>query len=313
MWTLAASLSTQFQHIRDSLYTVAKQTLEAIELKSDQVEPLDIEQVQAWVLLTIYEFMRVSYRRGWMSAGRVFRLVQLMRLYEIDEPGTTAPPLDCTVSEEKRRTFWIAYLLDRLVSIPRGWPLTLNEQMVSSRLPAPEMDFQSSKPLQMSFLSEVIVFSEHTTLSTFTKCIVVVTIFGRTMAHQQQSKVECVYQNVSEDFWSRHNWLDTMLTQQQIILSTEYPLASQHVDPTMLFIDMMVHTTVLYLHNIVESMPWKGDEYQETVLEYQRRALTAAVHINTLTKPLSQLSCFKVSLLLFVFVHVVSMTFTDTA
>ena len=81
MWTLAASLSTQFQHIRDSLYTDTKQMLEAMELNDNQIESLNIEQVQAWVLLTIYEFMRVSYRRGWMSAGRVFRLVQLMRLY----------------------------------------------------------------------------------------------------------------------------------------------------------------------------------------------------------------------------------------
>lgn len=80
MWTLAASLSTQFQHIRDSLYTGTKQMLEAME------------------------------RRGWMSAGRVFRLVQLMRLYEIDGPGVTAPPPICILSEEKRQN-----LLDGLV------------------------------------------------------------------------------------------------------------------------------------------------------------------------------------------------------
>ena len=272
--------------------------LEAMELNDNQIESLNIEQVQAWVLLTLYEFMRVSYRRGWMSAGRVFRLVQLMRLYEIDGPGATAPSPTCIVSEEKRRTFWMAYLLDRLVSFRSGWPLTLNEQMVSTRLPAPEMDFQSSKPFQMSFLSEVIVSSEHTILSSFTKCIIVVTICGRTMAHQQQSKVECVYRNVSEDFWNRHHWLDTMLAQQKLILSLEYPSASEHVDPTMLFIDMVVHTTVLYLYKIIESMPWKSDEFQETVLQYQQRVLTAAVHINKLTKTLSQLSYFKVSLLL---------------
>ena len=313
MWTLAASLSTQFQHIRDSLYTVTKQTLEAMELNNDQIEPLTIEQAQAWVLVTIYEFTRVSYRRGWLSAGRLFRLVQLMRIYEIDGPGTTAPSLDCMVLEEKRRVFWIAYLLDRLVSIPSRWPLTLNEQMVSTRLPASEMDFQSSKPFQMNFLSEVMLFSEHTTLSLFTKSIVIATICGRTMAHQQQSNVECVYQNVTEDFWNRHHWLDTMLTQQELIISIEFPSALEHVDPTMLFIDMMVHTTVLYLHNIVESMPWKGDEYQEPVLEYQRRTLTAVVRINTLTKSLSQLSCFKVSLLLLVSVCVICTKYTNTA
>ncbi len=278
------------------MYTGAKQMLETIELNDNQTESLHIEQVQAWVLLTIYEFMRVSYRRGWMSAGRVFRLVQLMRLYEVDEFGAAEPTPACIVSEEKRRAFWMAYLLDRLVSIRNGCPLTLVEQIVSTRLPAPEMNFQSNKPFQTSFLSEAIAFSEHTTVSPFQKCIIVVTICGRAMTHHQQSKVECVYKSVSEDFWNRHQWLETLLTQQELILSLEYPSASEHVDPTMLFIDMTVHATVLYLYKIVESMPWKSEYYQELVLECQQRALTAALHMITLTKPLSQLSCFKVNL-----------------
>lgn len=82
--------------------------LEAMELNDDQIESLNIEQVQAWVLLRVHDFMHVTYRRGWLSAGRVFRLVQLMRLYEIDGPGVTAPPPICILSEEKRRTFWMA-------------------------------------------------------------------------------------------------------------------------------------------------------------------------------------------------------------
>ncbi len=296
MWTLAASLSTQFQHIQDSLYTSTKRMLETIELNDNRTESLNMEQVQAWVLLTIYEFMRVSYRRGWMSAGRVFRLVQLMRLYEVDEFGATEPTPACIVSEEKRRCFWVAYLLDRLVSIRNGRPLTLVEQIVSTRLPAPEMDFQSSKPFQTSFLSEAIALSEHTTVSSFQKCIIVVTICGRAVTHHQQSKVECVYKNVSEDFWNRHQWLETLLAQQELIISLEYPSASEHVDPTMLFIDMMVHATVLYLYKVVESMPWKIEYYQESVLNCQQRALIAALHMITLTKALSQLSCFKVNL-----------------
>lgn len=100
------------------------------------MESIDIEQVQAWILLTIYEFMRTNYRRGWMSAGRAFRLVQLMRLYEVDVPNTPITQGNATTqqdwiqTEEKRRTFWMAYILDRFVSIRNEWPLTLDEQAV---------------------------------------------------------------------------------------------------------------------------------------------------------------------------------------
>jgi len=96
----------------------------------------EIEHVQARVLLLIYDFMQTNHQRGWMSAGRCFRLLQLMRLYEIDAPDNVArrdnaiEPESWIRTEEKRRTFWMAYSLDRFISIRHSWPLTLNEQVV---------------------------------------------------------------------------------------------------------------------------------------------------------------------------------------
>lgn len=84
MWTLAASLSARFQELAASLYLQTREMLEALEQKESQVECIDVKQPQAWILLAIYEIMRTNTRQGWMSAGRAFRLVQLMRLYELD-------------------------------------------------------------------------------------------------------------------------------------------------------------------------------------------------------------------------------------
>jgi Fungal specific transcription factor domain len=144
MWTLAASLSAQFQQIRDSLYRDARRMLEALDLKDNEMDSIDVEQVQAWILLAIYEFMRTNYRRGWKSAGRAFRLVQLMRLYGVDAPhsptigqGNGSVQADWIETEEERRTFWMAYILDRFVSIRNEWPLTINEQMVRLTPPSP--------------------------------------------------------------------------------------------------------------------------------------------------------------------------------
>lgn len=69
-----------------------------------------------------------------MSAGRAFRLVQLMRLHEIDSP-TKAPVADADLieTEEKRRVFWMAYFLDHLFSMRNNWPITLNEHVVGLR------------------------------------------------------------------------------------------------------------------------------------------------------------------------------------
>jgi hypothetical protein len=131
MWTLAVLLSAQFQHLRDSLYRETRQMLELLEVTGNEPQAVDVEQAQAWILLAIYEFMRTSPRQAWMSAGRSFRLVQLMRLHEIDSSsGSSTAEADWIEIEEKRRTFWMAYTLDQLFSIRNGWPLTLNEHVV---------------------------------------------------------------------------------------------------------------------------------------------------------------------------------------
>lgn len=142
MWTLAVSLSSQFQFIRNSLYSEVRQLLEALEsdVQSKQADPslysISIEQVQAWILVAIYELTSdtCNYQRGIMSAGRAFRLVQIMRLHEIDKPTTHANEKkaqgDWVDTESKRRTFWLAYTIDRFTGIVDGLHLAFDERHV---------------------------------------------------------------------------------------------------------------------------------------------------------------------------------------
>lgn len=130
MWTLAAWLGSQFRDVQKSLYAHTRALLEEWELNM-AVESPPIELAQAWIFLAIYEIMQVNYDRGWLSAGRCFRLVQLMKLYEIDVPnGLAESGLPYVEVEEGRRTFWMAYSLDRFINLINQMPLTLNEQVV---------------------------------------------------------------------------------------------------------------------------------------------------------------------------------------
>lgn len=110
--------------------------LEALELSDDGTEAVEVEQAQAWIILALYEFMRTYFRQGWMSAGRSFRLVQLMGLHAIDGAENTLgrPRVDLQAdwieTEKRRRTFWMAYCLDRFVSFRHERPFTFNELVV---------------------------------------------------------------------------------------------------------------------------------------------------------------------------------------
>lgn len=134
MWTMAMSLSAHFESMRETLYTETRQMLERLDLYENSMQNVDIEQAQAWILVTFYEFLRTNYRRGWISSGRVFRLVQLLKLHELEDQSTCIESetlsSSCIATEEKRRTFWVAYCLDRFVSVWNGWPLTLTEEVV---------------------------------------------------------------------------------------------------------------------------------------------------------------------------------------
>jgi hypothetical protein len=134
MWTLAASMSPQYQHMHDVLYQRAREKLEQLELEGSSVDTVDVNEAQAWTLVAIYEILRMHYRRGWMSLGRTCRLVQLLGLHKIDSEERLTKGVETTCNnistEEQRRTFWMAFCLDRLVSMRNNWPLAFNELVV---------------------------------------------------------------------------------------------------------------------------------------------------------------------------------------
>lgn len=298
MWTLAASLSTHCQSIRNSLYTETKRRLEALESRENEMDLFDIEEAQAWLLLAIYQFTRTTYRKGWMSAGRLIRLVQLMRLYELDSPNEIASQLmepEWVEVEEKRRTFWMAYTLDRFANIRKGWPITLTEQILT-RLPIPEAEFQSGQPMVMGFLSDSLAGGDFNLApqSSFSECIILATICGRSLSHQHLSMVDGMYGTNPQEFWSRHEWIDATLSTRISILSLTYPFQLEHMDPMLLFTKMIAQATILCMQKIIESTVWDSEEYAGLVLEYEQRARMAAKEIVELAKALTHLSYFKV-------------------
>ena len=104
-------------------------------MKQLQADCIEIEQVQAWGLLAVYEFMRIGYRKAWMSAGRFFRYAVLMKLHNVDGldgiAAASLQSLSFIELEERRRTFWMAYTIDHITSLLDRLPLTFDQHVVS--------------------------------------------------------------------------------------------------------------------------------------------------------------------------------------
>ncbi|KAI5863948.1 fungal-specific transcription factor domain protein [Durotheca rogersii] len=294
MWTSATAFSSQFGGFQDSMYAKTRFMLDQMDLSGSDSLICHIEHVQSWILITFYEFARANYRRGWLSAGRVFRLVQFLKLYDLD--GPKPPGLegdDDPVSlEEKRRTFWVAYCLDRLIGVSEGAPMTLNEEVVFTRLPCRDEDFQRGLVPQESFLVEAMSSAEIRLYSPLAECVILVTICSRALSHKQIYTIESLYSNAPLDFSSRHDWLDGMLTHRLNNLQVNHPSLTVAEDPMIIFSYMVAHSAVIYLGRITETFA-RTDQNQSLVWEFQERGYWAAQEITRLAKEHEHLGYFK--------------------
>ncbi|KAI8626274.1 fungal-specific transcription factor domain-containing protein [Xylariaceae sp. FL1651] len=344
MWTLASSFSSQFRDIRDSLYHEARQRLDDLEsdktqqtwLESDlNAYSISIEQVQAWVLLALYELTSdtSNYQRGIISAGRAFRMVQMRRLHDIDrfDQDLTCPhgqaQGDWIDIESMRRTFWLAYTIDRFTSVVDSLHLVFDEQQIRTRMPAPDAYFASGQPITMCFLSDMMnddVQAEWNTVSPFAGCVVVATLCGRALQHQQGVPVRhpprrhqpqqqpkrrqqhCLEQDGDAvyDFCCRHRLLHALLAQHAKMLRTQFSSPLEHPnmapDPVYTFVALAACMAVFILHGTAESNAI-GSGAQATQLidallaEHRQYSLDAVREISALVTVVSQQSHFQLA------------------
>lgn len=136
MWSLACFMSAHLQHLQESFYLEAKHMLGNLDLLPNVIDDqTETEIAQSWVLIAVFESMKANHRQAWLSAGRALRLVQLMRLHELDalavKEDNVTTQSQFVKKEERRRVLWMAYLIDHLFCMRNNWPITLSERAVS--------------------------------------------------------------------------------------------------------------------------------------------------------------------------------------
>lgn len=137
MWTLAASVTDKYDALQQHFYHRARKYAQLDEMRGHGESTITLAHCQAWGLMCTYEFKNMYFPRAWLSAGRAVRLAQMMQLHRLDGAGLDVkqclpPPKDWTEREERRRTFWMCFAMDRYASIGTGWPMTIDEKDVSS-------------------------------------------------------------------------------------------------------------------------------------------------------------------------------------
>ncbi|RYP24100.1 hypothetical protein DL767_008676 [Monosporascus sp. MG133] len=274
MRTMAATMSAHWCDLVDHLCAETRHLLEThCPARAGAKNDIPLEHIQAWLLLAYSELLRMGEQQAMLTAGRAFRLVQMVRLYEVDasddsqvSPVATDRELDESFAdaEERRRTFWLAFSLDRFLCLRSEWPLTLQEEMATMTQNGPS------------------------TLSPFAECVVLAALHGRCMTLRRA----CVKDPGAEpcDFWNSQEWLASAVEKRVQML---VPCPAVDSDPMLLFAHMLAHSAVVFLSNTVQRASWRTMEQQLVMAAYERRASVAALEIVRLAKAVSSLSCFK--------------------
>ncbi|TGJ78211.1 hypothetical protein E0Z10_g10554 [Xylaria hypoxylon] len=274
LWTAAAAASAHYKGMGESLYCEARRLLRDPEEGLTDPATTEIEHVQAWLLLAIHELMFIDFRRGWISAGRAFRLIQLDWARYTDGLSSDCAPARWIETEQKRRTFWMAYCLDRFMSLRSGSPPTFSEQNVI-RLPAPEAAFQNDGHRPSPSASSLLRWPAG---------------LYRINTSQPHSRTR------RGTFWDRHQLINSVMMPRMAAFSLKYPPAMQEADPVLMFVGLMWRATVLFsqVTVIAERAVSVADDGGYVVDEYARRSTLAAQEVVCMAKKLSQLNWFKI-------------------
>lgn len=172
--------------------------------------------------------------------------------------------------------------------------LSLRKQ-ITTRLPAPEANFQNNQAVCTPFLADVFPAKAterpETLLSPFSECVILATLYVQcsssriSLVTEQPGTTRC-------DFWPRLKHLAaTAKARIQVIAAHPTHVDS---DPMLLFAHMVARGAVIKLgHAATAGLAWGPGEQQQQQ-QHKHRASTAAAEIAWLTRQIPHFSYFRV-------------------
>ncbi|KAL5371423.1 hypothetical protein DPSP01_014278 [Paraphaeosphaeria sporulosa] len=241
-------------------YNLARSNLEQAE-RGDNDEPfMTIAAVQSLVLIVYYELKKKTFTRTWMSVGRCMRLAKALELdhmdrdTELDDTPKSilatcdlASTSDLTELEERRNTFWCAYIIDSYTTT--FLPIGSSEDMQDSRLRVRDVTieltcFEDLTPFRGLAISAALASLE--------------SIHRQAAQNPNSPRNNAI--NSSYHFWNEHFRLSHIISSISNELVTPDPEMKSTPDVRTLFLVINVHAITIRLHELaIERSEWDGE------------------------------------------------------
>ncbi|KAF9923880.1 hypothetical protein FBU30_006090, partial [Linnemannia zychae] len=120
----------------------------------DSIDVPTVSNVQALLLLSMYEYGAARGPRAWMFGGMAVRQAQELGLNREDSSPVFYLKGDWVMRETRRRTFWACFMLDVLASSSSGRPRMMDERDCEVLLPSEDHDWYEERPVVTEMLDE---------------------------------------------------------------------------------------------------------------------------------------------------------------
>jgi hypothetical protein len=295
MWCNAAAVTDKYESLQEPFYQRARKYLQQDEMRSHGESMITVAHCQAWALLATYEFKVMYFPRAWMSAGRACRLGLAMGLHRLDGSGVDVKqclpvPRDWTEKEERRRTFWMAFSVDRYASIGTGWPMTVDEADIMTNLPSEEDAFETNmQPTTSLTLKQALEPSGPSGVSSFAGVVIMASLFGRNLTHLHRPGPDDQDDDLEGNFWKRHRDLDNIILNTSLTLPEHLKLPSGLNNPNIIFMNMNIHTSTICLHQAAIFKAERNRMSARISAESKVRCITAAAEIAAIMRQICHL------------------------
>ncbi|KAK9467484.1 fungal-specific transcription factor domain-containing protein [Lipomyces arxii] len=302
VWAMGASCMPKHIDYAHICYVRARKYLEYQQMRSHGEYMKALAFVQAWVIISLYEYRAMFLPRAWISVGTACRLALMMQLHIIDSPEAhrekySSPELEGFVDiEECRRTFWVVFCADRYASTGTGWPLNIEEVNIEINLPSSEDAFYAGREEETCMISTALTAAGSKivkNLSVYAIHIIVVGLFGRIHHHLHWHEIKhdsmCIVAESTSKFLERFRHLDNSLHSVMLSLPNELKRSTGPASASAIQVGMAIHAATICLHHATIYRTRHSPQYSKDFEASRRRCLHAASEITFLMQSCSHI------------------------
>ncbi|KAG6006314.1 hypothetical protein E4U43_000455 [Claviceps pusilla] len=183
----------------------------------------------------------------------------------------------------------MAFCKDRYASIGTGWPMTIDERDIMTKMPSSDKAYDMSRPEQTQTLAESTAPSGVAKLSSFGGVVLMACLLGRNLVHLHRPDDDDLDHDLSGPFWKRHRQMDSILLNTSLGLPAHLKLPSGLSSPNVIFTNMSIHTSTICLHQAAIFKADKNKLGASVSSESKVRCITAANEIASIMRSISHM------------------------